>query len=149
MTKDLDKTPERWFERFMPEWPEWPDVWGWLEERRPMMGGHPIKVEEHWGEDAIVVRAEAPGIDPDSDAEVTVSDGVLRIRVERRQEHTDERKGRSRSEFRYGSFTRSILLPPGAMEAEVSASYTKGILEVRVPLKREKAEAAKVPITKS
>jgi HSP20 family protein len=78
-----------------------------------------------------VVRAEIPGINPEKDAEVTVSKGVLTIRAER-QENTENKH---RSEFRYGSFARHVLLPVSADDADIEASYDKGILEVSVALK--------------
>ena len=56
------------------------------------------------GDDLLIVRAELPGMDPDNDFEITVENGTLTIHAERREEH----KQAHRSEFRYGSFTRSI-----------------------------------------
>ncbi|HYA67688.1 MAG TPA: Hsp20/alpha crystallin family protein, partial [Acidimicrobiales bacterium] len=53
-----------------------------------------------------------------------------------------------RSEFRYGTFERDVLLPKGVTADDVSASYTDGILEVRVPMPTEaKPEATKVAVT--
>ena len=65
---------------------------------------------------------------------------MLRIHAERTKEtryekEGDEQEGRTRSEFRYGSFTREVELPPGASEDDVKASYRNGIIEVRVPVK--------------
>lgn len=114
--------PSRLFDRLL-RWSELP--WGDAEI---------MKIEELREGDELVVRAEMPGIDPDKDVEISVEHHVLTIRAERRQEEKVEEKGRSRSEFRYGSFTRSIGLPIGAAEDDVKATYTDGILEVRVPL---------------
>ena len=61
-----------------------------------------LRVEEALHDDEVVVRAEMPGIDPDKDVDITVSDHVLRIRAERREESKSEEKGTYRSEFRYG-----------------------------------------------
>jgi HSP20 family protein len=47
-----------------------------------------------------------------------------------------------RSEFRYGSFTRSIELPPGVDESKLTATYKDGILEVRVAFPVESGEMA-------
>jgi len=46
-----------------------------------------------------------------------------------------------RSEFRYGSFQRSIALPPGVKEEEITASYKDGVLEVRAPAPATPPEA--------
>ena len=92
-----------------------------------------------------MVRSELPGIDPEKDVEITVDDGVLTVKAERRE----EKKEGGRSEFRYGSFTRSITLPTGADEDNVAASYRDGILEVRTPIKEAtKAEPKRIAITK-
>jgi HSP20 family protein len=94
-----------------------------------------VRVEELTEEGAYVIRAELPGIDPDRDVEITVADGVLALRAERREEKKEEKSGGVyRTEFRYGSFYRAVPLPTGAKEEEVAATYKDGILEVRIPV---------------
>jgi HSP20 family protein len=105
-----------------------------------------MRVEEFEDGDTLVVKAEMPGLDPEKDVEISVSDHTLRIRAERRQETKVDEKGRYRSEFRYGSFSRSIPLPAGATDEDVKATYRDGILEVRVPVDRGKAEARKIAV---
>lgn len=102
-----------------------------------------MRVEEFTRDGAFVVRAELPGIDPGKDVEVTVSEGMLTIRGERREEHVQER----RSEFSYGSFLRTLPLPRGADASSVHATYQDGILEVTIALPASSPEATKVPIT--
>jgi HSP20 family protein len=106
---------------------------------RPFVGSHVMRVEDYVEDDQYVLRAELPGIDPDNDVELTVDNGVLTIKAERRE----EKKEGGRSEFRYGAFTRSVTLPSGADEDAVTASYDNGVLEVRVPIKEPKAPEAK------
>ena len=106
-----------------------------------------IRVEEEFRDDAYVVRAEAPGIDPDKDAEVWISDGVLHIAVERECE-TRSTNGDFRSEFRYGSFHRSISLPDGVTSDDVKATYNAGVLEVKLPVRTTETHRSTVPITK-
>lgn len=91
----------------------------------------PIEVEQR--ADAVVVRTDLPGIDPEQ-INVTVSEGVLNISGERTQEEKEEHEGFVRSERRYGSFYRAIPLPDGADEEKVNASFDNGVLEVTVPL---------------
>lgn len=108
-----------------------------------------MRVEEYVDDDELVIRAELPDIDPDKDVELSVSGGMLHIRAERheRTEHKD--KGSYRSEFRYGSFLRTIPLPEGTVEADVHASYRDGVLEVRAPMETESKEpVVKVPISR-
>ncbi|ONH35012.1 hypothetical protein BL254_13800 [Protofrankia sp. BMG5.30] len=93
-----------------------------------------MRVEEYAEDGAYVVRAELPGIDPDRDVEVTVSEREVSLHAERREERREKATGRYRTEFRYGSLTRSVALPPGAKKEEVAATYHNGILEVRIPV---------------
>ncbi|MFD8478133.1 Hsp20/alpha crystallin family protein [Kitasatospora sp. NPDC059673] len=94
------------------------------------MGEHVIRVEESEEDGTYVVRAELPGIDPAKDVEITFENGVLTVRAER----SEEKKEKQRSEFRYGSFTRSIRLPEGVKEQEIAASYDNGVLTVKAPI---------------
>lgn len=112
-----------------------------------------MDVKERVEGDQLVLVAELPDVDPEKDVEVTVVDGRLRIHAEHRQEEKSEEAGFVRREVRFGSFDRSVPLPPGATEADVTATYADGVLEVRAPLAKA-AElpapaAVKVPITRS
>jgi HSP20 family protein len=107
-----------------------------------------IKVEQFMDDGTLVVRAELPGIDPDKDVEITVTDHVLTITAERRREQKVEDKGSYRSEFEYGSFVRSMRLPANATEDDIVATYQDGILEVRAPM-TEVAETRKVAVARS
>lgn len=106
-----------------------------------------IPVDEIREDGALVVRAELPGIDPEKDVTLTVSDGVLLIEAERTQEEKVEGKGYLRRELRYGTFARSIVLPEGVSDADIAASYKDGILEVRIPIPAP-TPARKIPIGK-
>ncbi len=132
------------------DWPDWfggrmfdlPDTW------KDLFDDSDMKVEEFRDGDELVVRAEMPGIDPDEDVEITVSDHMLHLSAERRSETKTEDKKGYRSEFRYGSFSRSVRLPAGAGEEDVKASYDNGILEVRIPVDESSNGARKIPISR-
>jgi HSP20 family protein len=131
-------------------WPEniWDRFLGW-EPRSPFRRWaeeSEIRVEEFTEGDQMVVRAEMPGIDPDKDVRVDIRDHTLEISAERREEKRSEEKGRYRSEFRYGSFTRRIDLPADVNERDIKATYRDGVLEVRLPIDREREKATKIPI---
>lgn len=97
---------------------------------RPFFDNNLLRMEDETREGLYQVRAELPGVDPIEDVEVTVRDGQLTIKAERTQ--TDDTNGRS--EFSYGSFSRTIVLPVGADEDEINATYDRGILTIFVPL---------------
>ena len=127
---------------------DFPALFRWFDERRPILGVEDrIRLEEEVIDGVLHIRAEAPGIDPANDAEVTVDDGILRVRVERRKEDRTETEGRVRSEFRYGSFARAVSLPKGTDATKVTATYRDGILDVSVPMPETvNAAAQKVAI---
>jgi HSP20 family protein len=139
--------PRDWFGRWFEDWPRpgwWPELW-----QQGPLDVHGMRIEEFREGDTLVVRAEMPGMDPEKDIQIDVSDQTLRIRAERREESKTEEKGGYRSEFRYGSFSRQVPLPAGASEDDVKATYKDGILEVRVPVDQAKAEARTIPIQRS
>ncbi len=106
-----------------------------------------IRVEHYRDGDTVVIRAELPGVDPDRDVSITLSDGVLHIKAERTERHERSDDDGYRSEFRYGSFSRDITVPAGVSESQIVASYNDGVLEVRVPVPVEKPPAS-IPVTR-
>ena len=98
--------------------------------QRDLLTALDIKVEDQIADGTYRLHAELPGVDPTEDVDVTVHDGVLTISAER----GESTQAHGRSEFTYGSFSRSVTLPAGADEAAITASYDKGILTVTVPL---------------
>jgi HSP20 family protein len=148
MTKpELPTMTERWMTPFREIFDR--DLKTWFEGFRfPVF--EEIRVEEFVRDDQLVIRAEAPGVDPDRDIEITVDEGMLTVSVERREETTEETEGRKRSEFRYGSFRRMLPIPKGVDEHMVTATYTDGILEVVVPMPKEEATpVTRIPVTKT
>jgi len=131
------------------EWFETPDLGRWF-DMRPFFGRfEPMRIEQELKDDTLVVRAELPGIDPDKDVEITLNEGVLRIKAERRSETKEEKEGTFHSEFRYGSFERVVRVPKETLMDDVMASYKDGILEVRCPYKvPTEAAPMKVEVTR-
>jgi HSP20 family protein len=87
------------------------------------------------------VTAELPGVD-EKDVDITLADGVLTIRGEKKSERDEEDKEKNWHivERNYGSFARSIRLPFDPDMNKVEARFDKGVLRVRLP---KSAEAAK------
>lgn len=116
---------------------------------RMVEGTNMMRVEEYLEDDTCVIRAELPGLDPDKDVEISVADGILHLRAERKERAEEEHPEGYRSEFHYGKFERRIRLPEGTTEADIKASYKDGILEVRVPAPKppeEEAAPTKIPV---
>lgn len=123
----------------------------WLEGFEPFgrMGrtqlDHFIRVEETMTDGTLQIRAELPGVDPAQDIDISVADGLLTITAERREETERDDGDQHFSEFRYGSFRRSLHVPRDLDPARVSATYDNGILTVEVPLPSA-TEAVKIPV---
>jgi HSP20 family protein len=82
---------------------------------------------------SMVVKAELPGLKKE-DIEVSLDRGDLVIRGERSGEREVQDERYFRMERTYGSFYRRIPLPAEVREDQITARYTNGVLEVRVPL---------------
>lgn len=127
----------------------WPDFAGWLSglpswaELRPVFHGHLMRLEDEMTDDCYRVRAELPDIDPGKDVDISVSDGQLIITAER----NEKKESNGRSEFTYGSFTRTIALPVGAHEDDITATYDKGILTVSVPISESASSKKHIQVT--
>jgi len=122
----------------------------WLESNAPLnlhgVGLAPyVRVEDFLEEDAYVLRAEIPGVDPDKDVEVSVENDMLTIRGERHE----ETKEKNRREFHYGAFRRTVSLPKGSQADKITASYDDGVLEVRVPTQGEEMPSMRIPVQRS
>ncbi len=129
------------FDRMFEEWARMMPFSRWREAEEL------IRVEEFREDGTLVIRADLPGIDPDSDVELTVSHGMLHIQAERREEEKREEKGYVRRELRYGSLSRSLPLPEGVTEADITATYKDGVLEIRIPAPKHEP-AKKIAISK-
>ncbi len=130
MLNDLQEEMRRYWSE---AWPLAPLPW-----RRALAGAVPtptpwaprVDVFERNGD--LVVKAELPGVNRD-DIEVTLDDGDLVIRGERKTEQEVKEDSYYRMERSYGSFQRRLSLPPGVKPDDVKASYADGVLEIRVP----------------
>ena len=83
-------------------------------------------------DDALVIKAELPGLKKEN-IEVTVDQGDLVLRGERKVENEVKEDRYYRMERTYGSFYRRIPLPPNVKAEQITASYKDGVLEVRIP----------------
>jgi HSP20 family protein len=78
------------------------------------------------------VSVELPGMTKD-DIELTVDQGRLHVRGEKREEQREEEEDYLRVERSYGSFSRTIPLPSTVEEEDIEASYKDGVLDIHLP----------------
>jgi HSP20 family protein len=107
---------------------------------------------EHWGDfgnlakvpaaeltetdDAVHLKLELPGMEA-KDLDVQVMVDRVAIAGERKSEIKTEEDGKTRSEFRYGKFSRVIPLPVRIQNTNVTADYKDGILNLTLPKSEE------------
>ena len=94
-------------------------------------------------EDAYTLKLEVPGISAE-DLDIQASAEHISISGERKSKSRTEENGVTRSEFRYGSFQRTIPLPGRINHQNVAADYKDGILHLTLP----KAEDEKNKVVK-
>ena len=97
-------------------------------------------------EDAVHLKVEVPGMNAD-DLDVQVTREAVMITGERKSESKSEKNGMKRSEFRYGSFSRTIPLPVPVDNNQVKGDYQDGILTLELPkLQKQENKVTKVSI---
>lgn len=91
----------------------------------------------------VQVCAEVPGMS-ENDIDLTIEDGVLTLRGEKKSETEDRDRGYS--ERYYGRFERRIALPSGVDEAKAGARFENGVLTVTLPKSPEAERGRRIPI---
>jgi HSP20 family protein len=94
--------------------------------------------------DHFVLRADLPGMSED-DVNIEFEDGTLTVSGERKAEHEESNEGFHRVERSFGTFSRSLTLPQGIDPEAVTASFDRGVLEIRIP-KPEQRKPRKIAI---
>jgi HSP20 family protein len=79
----------------------------------------------------LVIRAELPGVKQE-DVDITLSNGMLTISGQSKDEHEEQRGGYYVRERRTGSFRRSVTLPENVDDSKIHARFQDGVLEVTV-----------------
>jgi len=95
----------------------------------------------------LVVRADLPGIKPE-EVKIEVEDDILTVSGEHEERTEQQDPHYVRRERRYGSFSRSMALPPGVEASKIKATTHDGVVEVTIPLPKEaKKETVKITPT--
>lgn len=94
--------------------------------------------------DKFVIHADIPGVKPE-EIDISMENGVLTIKGEKKSEAKSEKEGYKRVERTYGSFYRRFSLPDTANAEAISAASKHGVLEVVIP-KREAVQPKKINV---
>jgi HSP20 family protein len=108
-------------------------------------GGHALAVDVIDEDDALVIRADVPGLKPD-EVKIDVHDDVLTVHGEHEERSEEKNKRYVRRERRYGAFTRSMALPPGVDADDIKASSKDGVVEIRIP-KAQRTEPKSIEVS--
>lgn len=141
---------DRVFERFFPEsWLHMPRF-GELDpfKHMPRLGGLALspRADVSESETEYEIEVELPGLD-EKEIELSISDGVLTLKGEKKIEREEKKKDYHLTERSYGSVRRSFSLPEGVDEAKIKASFAKGVLSITLPKSAEaKSKQRKIQI---
>jgi len=109
-------------------------------------GGFTPSVDITEDEKEVHVKAELPGVD-EKDVEISLTDGRLSIRGEKKAATEEKRKDYWLQESCYGSFSRIITLPDGIDTEKIDAHFTNGVLDITLPrLAEATAKVKKIEI---
>ncbi len=101
---------------------------------KPMEGEFAPAVDVKETAEAVVVKAEVPGIEA-KDINISVTGEVLTIKGEKQSEREEKEENYHLVERSYGSFSRSLVLPAAVDMDKIEAKYDKGVLTVTCPKK--------------
>lgn len=127
---------DRVLERFEHGWPRWPGALR-LDAARGMMIP---ELDVHDDARQLTIEAELPGVD-EKDVTVTLANGVLTIKGEKKSEREEKKDGNVYlSERSYGAFERTLRMPDTIDENKLEAKFEKGVLKI---VAQKRAEAVK------
>jgi HSP20 family protein len=101
-------------------------------------------VDIHETDKEFLVKAEIPEVKKD-DVKITIEEGVLTIKGERKAEREEKGKTFHRTERMYGTFLRSFALPNEVEEAKAVAEFKDGMLTLHLP-KSERAKPKTIEV---
>ena len=96
------------------------------------LGAVTPRIDVHETDKAFTVDAELPGMDED-DIELTLSDGLLTLKGEKKEEKDEKKKDYYLYERHYGSFKRTFRVPDSVEQDKVAANFKKGVLSITMP----------------
>ena len=118
-------------------------VFGDYDQVVPFGGGPRLNLSENDRE--VLVEVEAPGMAA-SDFEVSVDQGYLILKGQRRSESTPGDQQVRYRESSTSAWQRVIALPDAVLADQAKAEYRRGILQVRLPKDAAKAASKRIPV---
>ena len=83
-------------------------------------------------DDAYILRGDFPGVSK-KDVNIEISDGLLTISGERKNDYEDRKNSYNSSAVSYGKFSRSFNLPDDIKENQINAKMKNGVLSLEIP----------------
>jgi len=146
MTRMLQLVPRR--QRFLPFVPDIDIFDRFFDFELPTLFGEEEMVVPHFDisetEKEYVISGEIPGIDI-KNLNVTLTDGIMTIKGEKKKETEEKDENYHRIERHYGSFERSFRVPDTVKTDELDANYKDGVLKLTLP-KAEVSEVKKIEV---
>lgn len=105
------------------------------------------EIEVRQNDAEFVVRTDLPGLKKD-DVKVELTDNLLTISGERKEEKEEKGEGYYRSERSYGSFYRQVPLPQGAKTDTAKAEFTDGVLQITMQAAEREPKPRRLEIKK-
>ena len=118
---------------------------GWVPTREPeetTMWAPALDVRET--DTDLIIEVEAPGLKP-GELDISVEDGSLTIRGERKVERKEEKGELRLAEREYGAFCRTVDLPVGVQSDKASATHENGVVTITLP-KTERSKAKRIAV---
>jgi HSP20 family protein len=142
-TANLSQRMERLFDEMMGR-----GLWRGSEER-PLRGSWVPAINILEREESMVITADLPGLKAE-DVEVTVEEGTLSIRGERKLEEASEGETYHRVERLYGMFERTFTLPNSVNVDKIEARFSNGEMVLTLPKREEsKPRSVKIKVEKN
>ncbi|MDH5748797.1 MAG: Hsp20/alpha crystallin family protein [Rhodospirillales bacterium] len=116
-----------------------------IESRLPSFSGFFPRMDVGETDAEYTLTAELPGMD-EKDIEITLSNGVVSIEGEKKEEKEEKKKDYRLMERHYGSISRSYRLPEEVNEDKAEATFEKGILVIKIPKTKSTKKMKKVKI---
>ena len=103
---------------------------------RPEPRADELPIDMYQTKDDVVVKAALPGVKPE-EVDITITGDTLTIKGEHKEEQESKGEDYLYKEHRYGTFSRSVTIPPQVKSDEAEATFENGVLTLTIPKAEE------------